>query len=180
MLLEKVLISLSKSWSKIFIGILKVVLFITYYFTIIILFCIVFNVLILADRRVRKNISEQLVILVGTAHTQLCIITLPFLKSLVVGFLKCWCQSTKPHTVARTAEMVSLVGNSSHIILTIQDLVPFDSHLFGPLKEFVCGTKFSGNEVKSTMSKWLQTPRWNMSHFIAKLSLFIECPSYNI
>ena len=76
------------------------------------------NAFILADKSVTmEDISEQLRIFVGTSvmyvmeatvqHTKLCMMTLPFLKSVVIGLPKCWCQSTKPHTATRTAETIS-------------------------------------------------------------------------
>ena len=94
------------------------------------------------------------------------------------------------------------------------DLPTPDSHLFGPLKEFLRGTKFSSDDqVKNTVNNWLKTQSkdsysegiqklvslwekcvlksgdcikkqnnfflgWNVSCFITRFTLFIECPSY--
>ena len=101
-----------------------------------------------------ENISEQLRI---SAHTKLCMMTLPFLRS-VVEFQKCWppkykapyCNKNSGNQLVwlKTATKSSLQSRSGpHWFLFIW-----------LLKEFLHGTKFSSSdEVKSTVSKWLKT-----------------------
>ena len=67
--------------------------------------------------------------------------------------------NASPHTAARTVETINQFGweQLPHPPCS-PDLSPSDFHLFGPLKKFLRGTKFSSDdEVKSTVSKWLET-----------------------
>ena len=97
-------------------------------------------------------IPEQLGISVGTTH-KMCIMTFAFLRSIVVAF---HLDITRPHTAARTVETINQFGWEQLLHPYNPDLVPSDFHLFSPPQEFLCGTKFLTNEVKSTMSKWLK------------------------
>ena len=101
------------------------------------------NALILVNRRVIKDdISEQLGISMG-------MMTLPFLKSVVIGFHQ---DNAKPHTIAS----VSLIGHICHIPLTVQICTP--PFLFVPCRNFLKEPKFSrDDEENSTMSKWLKS-----------------------
>ena len=75
-------------------------------------------------------------------YMKLCMMTLPFLRSFVVGFVKCWYQNI--YIRAKTVETISQFcwEHLSQIALS----------------DFHWGIKFSSKgEVKSTLSEWLKT-----------------------
>ena len=74
--------------------------------------------------------------------------TLDFLSSAVAGFHHCIKNSGNYQSIwLVTAATFSLRSRPN-----------FSFHLFSPLKEFLCGTKFSSDEeLKSTVNKWLKT-----------------------
>ena len=62
------------------------------------------------------------------------------------------------HNVARSIEVISWFRNNCYTLLTVQMWAPSDLYLFGYLKIFLRGTKFSSDKkVESIMSKSLKT-----------------------
>ena len=114
------------------------------------------NALILSGWRVTiDNISEHLGISVVTAH-KIVHDDFAFLRSVVVGFHQ---DNARSYTAWKTMETISQFGwmQLPHPPYN-SDLAPSDFHLFGSLKEFRHGTKYSSDdEVKHIISKWLKT-----------------------
>ena len=118
-------------------------------------------VLILTDRRVTKeNISKQLWISLG----RVCKIVH---NDLALSKVSChWVHKmlTLEHKAARIVETISQFGYEQLLYPPYSpDLVPSDFYLFGLIKEFLCGTKFSSDEVKSIVNKLIKI--WFSSTF---------------
>ena len=66
--------------------------------------------------------------------------------------------NARPHTAAQTVQTINHLGWELLPHLSYSpNLAPSDFHMFGPLKEFMRGTKFeSDDEVKSVVSDWLR------------------------
>ena len=79
--------------------------------------------------------------------------------------------NARPHTAAATVETVQQLGSEflQHPPYSL-DLAPSNYHIFSPLKEVLCGRRFtSDEEVKEAVHTWLQEQPRNFSAGIQKL-----------
>jgi hypothetical protein len=64
--------------------------------------------------------------------------------------------NARPHTAAHTLETLKqLKWEAMEHPAYSSDLVPSDFHLFGPLKEALKGRRFSGDDGKAAVHRWL-------------------------